>query len=130
MEASALSYAADSLSATEPSVPSASRDCQRRSASTRVSASTRARACAAVCSSTLVCATGAAAPRRARASPMRSVVSGWLRRYGKPPLSLSREDCDSFSNIEAMPLGAKPAVVMTRKPMRSASRSMSREKLS
>ena len=25
---------------------------------------------------------GGAAPRRARASPIRSLVSGWLRRYG------------------------------------------------
>ena len=35
-----------------------------------------------------------------------------------------------FSNIAAMPPGAKPAAVITWKPTRSASRSMSREKLS
>ena len=59
---------------------------------------------------------------------MRSLVSGWLRRYGKPPLSLWREAMSSFSNIADMPPGAKPALVSTPKPMRSASRSMSREK--
>ena len=43
---------------------------------------------------------------------------------------MRREAYCSFSNIEAAPCGAKPAWVITPKPTRSASRSMSREKLS
>ena len=71
-----------------------------------------------------------AMPARARASPIRSTVSGWLRRYGKPPKSLRRIEWSIFSNIAAMPPGSNPADVMTWKPTRSASRSTSREKLS
>ena len=128
LDASALSQAARSLSAALPSL-SASRACQRWSASTRGSISTRARACATVCSSTLTRELFGAMPARARASPMRSSVSGWVRRYGKPPKSLRRAELSIFSNIAAMPPGAKPAFVITWKPTRSASRSTSREKL-
>ena len=63
-------------------------------------------------------------------SAMRWVVSGWLRKYGQSPLSLMREAAWSFSNMPAKPSGAKPACVRMPKPMRSASRSMAREKLS
>ena len=79
---------------------------------------------------------GAAAPTSlplgnlACTSAMRSVVSGWLRRYGNEPLSLNLDACCNLSNIDANPCGAKPAWAMMPKPMRSASRSMSREKLS
>ena len=82
------------------------------------------------CSSTVPGSGGVLAPSRLRASPMRSDVRGWLRRYGNAPLSFRREDWSSFSNIAAMPPGEKPAPESSEKPMRSASRSMSREKFS
>ena len=79
LAARAPSIAARNRSAGEPLL-SASRPSQRWSASERVSISTRARACAAVCSSTLTRGACVAMPARARASPIRSTVSGWLRR--------------------------------------------------
>ena len=111
----------------------ASSACQRRSASTRVSISTRARACASACSSTR----RRAAPRGAGRCPCaraprrcaRWSAGGCAGRGSRRCRSGARR-WSSFSNIAAMPPGAKPAPVSTPKPMRSASRSMSREKLS
>ncbi len=93
---------------------------------------TRARALISACSILTAGTCSPVAPngRRPRMSAMRSEVRGWLRKYGKAPLSLSRAATWSLSNIDAKPSGAKPASPMTPKPTRSASRSMSREKLS
>ena len=73
--------------------------------------STRARAASMACSSV---ATGNGmlarpAGKRACMSAMRSVVSGWLRRYGQLPLSFRRLACCSLSNMLTTPSGAKPA---------------------
>ena len=104
-----------------------------RSTSTPGLDSTRARAVTMACSACKTEGLLAVNPpegRRDCMSAMRCVVNGWLRRYGQLPLSLMRLACCSLSNMPTKPSGAKPAGSISPMPTRSASRSMSREKLS
>jgi hypothetical protein len=68
------------------------------------------------------------AGKRLRISAMRSSDKGWLRKYGKAPVSLSLEAWWSLLNMVTKPCPSIPACSKMAKPMRSASRSMSREK--
>ena len=84
-----------------------------RSASTAVLDKTRARAASMAWSGSVtfwrtgsVVSAPAAKSMRDCMSAMRSVLNGWLRRYGKLPASLSREAWASLPNMDTNPWGA------------------------